>query len=83
MAQSRCEQPGILQVIPGRRIIQYCGDPYLTATVLRSYGEVILGHTETGPHILRVRPSLDFVAVVAAVKAQLTSDRSSEGTRGA
>ena len=72
MAHVRCTHPGILEVIPGSRIIQFCGNADLAAATLRQYGELITAFSNDGPHILRVDPALNFATIVLTVETQLT-----------
>jgi hypothetical protein len=72
MTHTRCTHPGILEVIPGSRIIQFCGNAELVAPTLRQYGELITAFSGDGPHALRVHPALDFATIVLTVETQLT-----------
>lgn len=42
MIDIRYARPGILEVIPGSRIIQFCGNADLAEATLRQYGELIM-----------------------------------------
>jgi hypothetical protein len=72
MAHARSAQPGILEVIPGSRIIQFCGNADLAAATLRQYGELITAFSTDGPHVLRVDPLLNFATIVVAIETYLT-----------
>ena len=72
MPHARYTHPGILEVIPGSRIIQFCGNADLAAATLRQYGELITAFSIDGPHVLRVYPVLDFATIVQIVATQLT-----------
>ena len=72
MTHTRCTRPGILEVIPGSRVIQFCGNADLAAATLRQYGELIRAFRNDGPHILRVDPVLDFATIVVAIETYLT-----------
>jgi hypothetical protein len=72
MTHTRYAQPGILEVIPGSRIIQFCGNADLAVATLRQYGELITAFSNDGPHVLRVHPALDFATIVLTVETQLT-----------
>src|SRR4051794_4626212 len=63
---------GILEVIPGSRIIQFYGDADHAVATLRQYGELITSFSNDGPHALRVDPLLDFATTVVTVETQLT-----------
>jgi hypothetical protein len=71
MMNTRDAHPGILEVIPGSRIIQFCGNADLAVATLRQYGELITAFSNDGPHVLRVDPALDFAAIVLTVEMQL------------
>jgi hypothetical protein len=72
MTHTRSAQPGILEVIPGSRSIQFYGNADLAAATLRQYGQLITAFSTDGPHVLRVDPVLDFDTTVLTVKTQLT-----------
>jgi hypothetical protein len=78
MTHTRCTRPGILEVIPGSRIIQFCGNADLDTATLRQYGELIMAFSGDGPHALRVHPALDFTTIVRTVETYLTPLRERE-----
>ena len=72
MTHQRDTRPGIVEVIPGSRIIQFYGNADLAVATLRQYGALITAFSNDGPHVLRVDPALDFATIVQTVEAQLT-----------
>ena len=62
---------GILEAIPGSRIIQFYGDADRAEAALRQYGELIIAFSTDGPHALRVGSRLDFATIVQTVETQL------------
>jgi len=83
MTQTHCAHPGILHVIPGSRIIQFCGDADLAGIAFRQYGDLITACNDDGPHALRVDPAFDFPTIVRTVETQLRSLRLREWVVGA
>jgi hypothetical protein len=72
MTHTGCMRPGILEVIPGSRVIQFCGNADQATATLRHYGTVITAFGTDGPHVLRVHPALDFATIVQTVETYLT-----------
>jgi hypothetical protein len=72
MTHQRDIRPGITEVIPGSRIIQFYGNADHAVATLRQYGTLITAFSNDGPHVLRVDPALDFATIVQTVEAQLT-----------
>jgi len=63
---------GILEAIPGSRVIQFYGDAEHAETALHQYGKLLVGFTNDSPHILRVDPRLDFATIAQTVETLLT-----------
>jgi len=63
---------GIVEVIPGSRIIQFYGNADFAVATLRHYGALLTAFSNDGPHVLRVDPALDFATIVQTVERQLT-----------
>jgi hypothetical protein len=72
MTYQRDIRSGIVEVIPGSRIIQFYGNADLAVATLRQYGALMTAFSNDGPHVLHVDPALDFATIVQAVEAQLT-----------
>ena len=62
---------GIMEVIPGSRIIQFYGNADFARATLREYGDLITSFSDDGPHVLRVNSALDFATIVQTVETQL------------
>ncbi len=68
-------RPGIIEAIPGSRVIQFYADSNDAAAHLRQYGQLILGVDDKGPHVLRVDAGHDFATMIDVVRTWLQSQR--------